>query len=164
MLIDNMLPEEIKNEILELQNLYPFKRSALIPSLHLAQKTLGYLPLEVQKEVAELFNLDLNEVTSVVTFYDMFYEAPQGKHHVHVCKNISCMLRGGDEVLQALSNKLGINVGETTEDGEFTLIASECLAACDRAPVILTEKIKGPIKIEEIDEVIESIRGEHSHG
>lgn len=159
-----MLNEDIKIEILELQKLYPEKRSALIPALHLAQKEIGYLPLEIQKEVAELFGIDVNEVTGVVTFYDMFFERPQGKHHIHVCKNLSCMLRGGDELLDEICNKLNIGIGETTEDGEFTLIASECLAACDRAPVILTDKIKGPIHIEELDDVIESIRSEHSHG
>ena len=95
--------------ILELQKKYPEKRSALIPALHLAQAEAGYLPREVQNEVADLFGIDPNEVNAVVTFYDMFFEEPVGKHLLHVCKNVSCMLRGGDELLNHLCRRLNVN-------------------------------------------------------
>ena len=75
-----MLSKETRNAILEMQKMYPEKRSALIPALHLAQAEIGYLPREVQIEVAELFEIDENEVTGVVSFYDMFFEKPVGKH------------------------------------------------------------------------------------
>jgi len=150
-----MLSEKTKNAILELQKLYPEKRSALIPALHLAQAEVGYLPREAQNEVADLFGLDSNEVNSVVTFYDMFYEEPVGKHLIHVCKNVSCMLRGSDELLAKLCDKLQVKPGKTTADGEFTVIPSECLAACDRAPMmIVDEKVVGPVKDEEIDQML----------
>ncbi len=150
-----MLSEQTKQAILDLQKLYPEKRSALIPALHLAQAEVGYLPLETQREVAVLFGIETSEVNAVVTFYDMFFEEPVGKHLIHVCKNVSCMLRGADGVIESLCQRLQIKPGETTADGEFTVIPSECLAACDRAPMmIVDEKVIGPIKEEELDQIL----------
>lgn len=159
-----MLSEEIKDAILELQRLYPIKRSALIPALHLAQTELGYLPREIQNEVADLFDLDPNEVYSVVTFYDMFFEKPVGKHLIHVCKNISCMLRGADEVIDRVCQRLRIKPGETTEDGEFTLIASECLGACDLAPMMLAdEKVVGSLNEMDVERILAKAREGSGH-
>lgn len=154
-----MLSEDVKKSILDLQKRYPSKRSALIPALHMAQAEMGYLPLDVQAEVANLFDIAPNEVHALVTFYDMFYEEPVGKHLLHVCKNLSCMLRGGDELLQKLCQKLQVKPHETTADGEFTIIPSECLAACDRAPMMLVDdKIVGPIKEEDLDRLLEAAK------
>jgi NADH-quinone oxidoreductase subunit E len=159
-----MLTEETRRAILELQKRYPVKRSALIPALHLAQAEQGYLPREVQDEVAALFDIDPNEVNAVVTFYDMFFEEPVGKHILHVCKNVSCMLRGADGLLARLCQKLQVSPGGTTSDGEFTIVASECLAACDRAPMILVdEKVVGPIQEEELDRVLAEARKGAGH-
>lgn len=159
-----MLTEITKNAILELQKKYPVKRSALIPALHMAQHEKGYLPLEVQQEVADLFDIDPNEVHALVTFYDMFFEEPIGRHVIHVCKNVSCMLRGADGVLTTLCRKLDIEPGQTTADGEFTVIASECLGACDRAPMLLVDdKVMGPVLQEDIDQVIEEAKKGPGH-
>lgn len=159
-----MLKAETKEAIIKLQKRYPERRSALIPALHLAQRDIGYLPLEVQKEVAELFNLDLNEVHSVVTFYDMFFEEPPGQHIIHVCKNISCMLCGGDGLLKALCAKLDIAPGETTGDGAFTVIPAECLAACDRAPMMLVDdKVVGPVNEDDLDAILAAARATSGH-
>lgn len=150
-----MLSEKTVNKILELQKIYPESRSALIPALHLAQAEKGFLPRETQNEVAKLFGIDPNEVNGVVTFYDMFFEEPVGKHIIHVCKNISCMLRGSDELLEQLCHKLRVQPHEVTEDGEFTIIASECLAACDRAPMMLVDdKVVGPVKAKDLDSIL----------
>lgn len=150
-----MLTAKTIQAIQELQGLYPQKRSALIPALHVAQAEVGYLPHAVQEEVASLFGLDTTEVHALVTFYDMFYEEPVGKHIIHLCKNASCMLRGCDAVLQGLCRKLGIKPGETTKDGQFTVIASECLGACDKAPMMLVdEKVVGPVTEHDIDSVL----------
>ena len=149
------LKEEIKKEIISLQALYPEKRSALIPALHLAQEQEGYLPKELQQEVADLFGIALNEVHAVVTFYDMFFEEPKGKHLIHVCKNASCMLRGADELLQSLCERLNVEPGGTTEDGAFSVIPCECLAACDRAPMMLVdEKVVGPVACKDIETLL----------
>lgn len=150
-----MLTELTRNAILELQNKYPEKRSALIPALHLAQREAGYLPREIQNEVAALFDIDPNEVNAVVTFYDMFFEEPVGKHLIHVCKNVSCMLRGSDGLIDKLCHKLQVKPGEISADGEFTIIPSECLAACDRAPMMLVdEKVIGPVSENNLDQIL----------
>ncbi len=116
-----MLSEKTIKAILDLQKCYPKKRSALIPALHLAQAEVGYLPRETQYEIAEIFGLDPNEVNAVVTFYDMFFEEPIGKHVIHVCKNVSCMLRGSDQLLEKLCDTLKIKPGETTTDCDLQL-------------------------------------------
>ncbi|WP_068470248.1 NADH-quinone oxidoreductase subunit NuoE [Candidatus Protochlamydia phocaeensis] len=159
-----MLTEDTRKAILELQKNYPEKRSALIPALHLAQAEAGYLPRGVQNEVAELFGIDPNEVNAVVTFYDMFFEEPVGKHILHVCTNVSCMLRGADGIVKGLCQRLHANPGETSPDGEFTVFASECLAACDRAPMMLVDdKVIGPVKEEELDRLLEDAKKSPGH-
>lgn len=159
-----MLTEKTKQSILELQKCYPEKRSALIPALHLAQAQIGYLPTEIQHEVAHLFEIDASEVNAVVTFYDMFFEKPVGKHLIHVCKNVSCMLCGGDEILESLCQKLQIKPGDTTSDGAFTVIPCECLAACDRAPMMLVDdEVVGPLKESDLDAILESARKKPGH-
>lgn len=156
-----MLTEQTRQAILNLQQRYPEKRSALIPALHLAQNEIGYLPLEAQTEVAELFDLAVNEVHALVTFYDMFYEKPMGKHILHVCKNASCMLRGADGLIEKLCQKLQTTPGGTSADGEFSIIPSECLAACDKAPMLLVdEKVIGPIQESDIEQLLETIKQE----
>jgi NADH-quinone oxidoreductase subunit E len=158
------LSEKTVNAILELQKRYPEKRSALIPALHLAQKEHGYLPRHIQDQVASLFGIAPNEVNAVVTFYEMFFEKPAGKHVIHVCKNLSCMLRGGDEILETFCTKLGTEPGAPSPDGEFSVIASECLAACDRAPMALVdETVVGPIRKEEIDTILENAKKGKGH-
>lgn len=159
-----MLNENLKELILKLQTQYPEKRSALIPSLHIAQSQIGYLPIEIQNEVAALFEITPNEVHSVVTFYDMFHEKPTGKHIIHVCKNLSCMLRGSDPLLIKLCEKLNVQPGGTTADGEFTVIPSECLAACDRAPMMLVDdQIVGPVKNSDLDAILDLARKKTGH-
>ena len=154
-----MLTEKTQQAILELQKKYPQKRSALIPALHLAQAEVGYLPREVQDQVAELFEIDSNEVNAVVSFYDMFYEEPVGKHIIHVCKNVSCMLRGADELLGHLCKHLQVKPGEISKDGEFTIIPSECLAACDRAPMmIVDDQVIGPVAEEELPRILKEAK------
>jgi NADH-quinone oxidoreductase subunit E len=159
-----MLSEKTRKSILELQKLYPEKRSALIPALHLAQAEVGYLPREAQNEVAELFGIDPNEVNAIVTFYDMFFEKPVGKHLLHVCKNVSCMLRGSDGLLKKLCDRLQVTPGGTTADGEFTVIPSECLAACNRAPMMLVDdQVVGPIQDEDLDQILAATKQGRGH-
>lgn len=157
-----MINEQVRQEIIKLQKKYPEKRSALIPALHLVQSEIGYLPTEVQEEVAKLFDIHVNEVNSVVSFYDMFFEKPVGKHLIHVCKNLSCMLRGSDGVLKQVCQKLKIKSDGNSEDGEFTVIASECLAACDRAPMMLVnDQVVGPVREEDLDKILEDAKLSH---
>lgn len=151
--------------ILELQKKYPQKRSALIPALLLAQNEAGYLSRDIQNEVADIFDLDANQVNSVVTFYDMFYEKPVGKHVLHVCKNVSCMLRGSDELISHLCKKLKAAPHEISEDGEFTCIPSECLGACDRAPMMIVDhQVVGPVELNQLDSILAEAKKGASHG
>jgi len=159
-----MLSDKIKQDILRLQKQYPEKRSALIPALHLVQAEVGYLPGDVQKEVADLFNIATTEVHAVVTFYDMFSEHPQGKHILHICKNVSCMLRGSDALLEKICHRLQVSPGETTADGEFTVIPSECLAACDRAPMwLVDDEVVGPVQEGDIDKILDQAKKGPGH-
>ena len=136
----------------------------MIPSLYIAQAEAGYLPPEIQGEVAALFAIDVNEVHAIVTFYDMFHEEPVGKHLLHVCKNLSCMLRGSDELLEKICTRLQVKPGGTTADGEFTVIPSECLAACDRAPMMLADdKVVGPIKEGDLERILEETKRGPGH-
>jgi NADH-quinone oxidoreductase subunit E len=115
---------------------YPRKRSATIPLCHLAQEQDGYLADDAMEQVAELVDATPAEVRGVATFYEMFKLHPVGKYMVGVCTNISCMLLGGEELLEHCSNKLGVKPGGTTADGVFTLEETECLAACTEAPML----------------------------
>lgn len=146
------LSENIKQAILKLQKRYPEKRSALIPALHMAQSEKGFLCQKTQREVAALFDLDPNEVNAIVAFYDMFFDKPKGKHILRVCKNASCMLNGSDEILEAVCKRVA-------HDEEFTVIPSECLAACDLAPVMIADnKVIGPLQEEKLDGLIAEIK------
>ena len=116
--------------------LYPHKRSALVPLLHLLQEQEGYLSPEGIEQVAELLDLKAAEVRGTASFYDMFHLEPVGRYLVAVCTNIACMLSGAYELLGHISNRLGTQPGGTTEDGLFTLEDAECLALCGNAPCV----------------------------
>lgn len=151
-------------EIRQLQKQYPVKRSALIPALHVAQKEYGYLPVIIQQEIAELFEIHETEVHAIVTFYDMFYEEPTGRHHLHVCKNASCMLRGADHILKGLCDRLCVKPGGTSSDGEFTVIACECLGACDLAPMLIVdEEVVGPVQEGDLDRLLSEAKKRGGH-
>lgn len=109
---------------------YPEKRPALLPVLNLAQELRGHISPETMNEVAALLELDPAYVRGVTTFYTMYNKRPVGRYLVQVCTNISCSLCGADEVLEAFLEHTGTELGETSEDGLFTTIEAECLAAC----------------------------------
>lgn len=115
---------------------YPRKRSATIPLCHLAQEQDGHLTDDAMEHIAELVDATPAEVRGVASFYEMFKLHPVGKYLVGVCTNISCMLLGGEELLEHCSKKLGVKPGSTTPDGMFTLEETECLAACTEAPML----------------------------
>jgi len=115
---------------------YPTRRAALMPTLWLAQREFGWLSLPVQEYVADLMELPLAWVTSVASFYTMYWKEPKGRWHLQVCRNLSCHLRGAADVQRALESRLGIRDGQRTADGRFSLEEVECLASCDTAPVL----------------------------
>jgi NADH-quinone oxidoreductase E subunit len=115
---------------------YPLKRAAIMPVLWIAQREFGYLSPEVQEYVADLMGFPLAWVSGVASFYTMYYKKPIGKYHIQVCTNVSCMLRGSDEIVRAIEERLGIGLGETTADRRFSLDEVECLASCGTAPMM----------------------------
>ncbi len=128
-------PEQLA-EVRRLQALYPSPRGALLPVLHMAQETFGHVSLEVEAYVAGLFELSPAHVHEVVTFYTLYFQRPKGRHVIAVCHNLSCHLAGAPDVIGHLRARLGIDVGETTDDGKVTLLAVECLCACEGAPMM----------------------------
>jgi NADH-quinone oxidoreductase subunit E len=113
---------------------YPTKRSALVPTLLYAQDEVGYLSNEVILELALRLDLTVLEVNNVISYYSMLTTKPRGKFNVQVCTNISCMVVGGEEILQHCAKKLGVGHKQTTPDGIFTLEEVECIGACSWAP------------------------------
>ncbi len=132
MVISELLREAIDREIAK----YPARRGALLPALHLVQAERGHIDFETARALAEIFELLPVEVLEVVHFYNMFYDRPQGRHHVYVCTNLPCSLRGARGLMRQLEAHLGIEAGETTEDGRITLGHEECLGACAYAPML----------------------------
>jgi len=128
---------QARQQIERLVTRYPTKQAALLPVLHVAQDEFGHLPDDALELVAKTLDLPPAHVFGVITFYTMFHRARTGANHLMVCTNVSCMLRGGDEILHHVGRKLGIKPGETTPDGAFTLIEEECLAACANAPMMV---------------------------
>lgn len=115
---------------------YPIRRAAIMPTLWLAQEEFGWLSNDVLEYVAGLLGLSPAFTASVASFYTMYHRHPVGTHHVQVCTNLSCALVGSDRIVDCLRNRLGIEVGQTTPDGRFTLSVVECLASCGTAPMM----------------------------
>ena len=133
-------------------------RGALLPALHLVQKELGHISSESATELGEIFGLRPIEVMEVVSFYNMFYDEPQPRHHVHVCTNLSCSLRGGRALLRQLEEHLGIEAGEATPDGRLGLAHEECLGACAYAPMIrVDDEYHEDLDIEKAKQILDAL-------
>jgi NADH-quinone oxidoreductase subunit E len=130
------LSAHVLEEIRELPAKYPQHRSAVMPALDLAQEELGYLTPEAMTEVAEALALDPGYVEGVATFYTLFHLQAIGKHHFYVCTNLSCTLRGANEIVDHVKGAIGVHeAGEVSKDGLFSYEEVECLGACEYAPV-----------------------------
>jgi NADH-quinone oxidoreductase subunit E len=127
---------ELKAQCDELVSHYPVSQAAVIPVLHLVQQKEGLLTKAAQAEVADYLKIPLSKVEEVVSFYTMFTEKPRGKHHLMVCRTLSCALGGCQDVMKAVESKLGVGPNQVTSDGKFSWEKAECLAACDLGSVI----------------------------
>jgi NADH-quinone oxidoreductase subunit E len=130
------LSAESQQQIKALLERYPTRRAVMLPALHLATREFPYIDDEVCQAVADLLQVPMVDVKGVATFYTMFPTAPQGKYLLQVCINLPCSLGGARRLVRFLEGQLGISVGETTPDGRYTLRGMECLAACDKAPMM----------------------------
>jgi len=149
------LSEETKTEIKRLMGQFPHRQSALLDALFVAQEEAGYLRPDVVAEVAGALDLAPSEVASVASFYHLFHFEPVGREVIQVCTNISCMLNGCHRVLRRLREHLGIEIGQTTPDGAYTLRTAECLGACEEAPVMMVGTGRyGPVTADRIEDVL----------
>jgi NADH-quinone oxidoreductase subunit E len=146
-------------EVRRLQGLYPDKRGALLPVLHMAQDTFGYISLEAEEYVAGLFDLSPAHVHEVVTFYTLYFQQPKGRHIVAICHNLSCTLAGAKDLLGHVKRRLGVEPGETTADGRVTLQSVECLCACEAAPMAqVDDRYELNLTPDKIDRILEGLR------
>lgn len=149
-------PEELQ-EIEQIRNLYPEAQAAIMPVLWKAQKKWGWLSTPVLQHVGSVLGLPYAHVYGVASFYTMYWKKPMGAHHVQVCTNISCLLRGGEKIYHHVSEQLGIGHMQRTEDGQFSLEEVECMGACGGAPmIVINEDYYENVSIEEVDRLLES--------
>ena len=134
---------------------------AVMPALHQAQDIYGYLPLEVQKKIADGLEVPLEEVYGVSTFYSQFSLTPKGRNHISVCLGTACYVKGSDKVLDRITQKLGIQPEECTEDGLFSLELVNCLGSCALAPVmVVDDTYYGKMTMEKLPVILEKYREE----
>ena len=139
------LAKKYPQEVERILSKYPpeGKRSAVMPLLYLAQREEGYLTKAAMRDVAQIVDITETDVAAIVGFYSLYHDKKEGKYRMQVCTDLPCALRGADQFMENLCERLGIKVSETTPDGLITLEAVTCLAACDKAPMFQTQGPEG---------------------
>lgn len=147
--------DEMEVKLQKIIDKYKDTRGALIPVLHEAQEVYGYLPMSVQKKISEGLNVPLAEIYGVVTFYTQFSLKPKGKFKINVCMGTACYVKGAGQILDKFKEKLGIDVGDCTEDGKFSLDACRCIGACGLAPVLtINEDVHGRLTADDVEGIL----------
>ncbi|HEY8675950.1 MAG TPA: NAD(P)H-dependent oxidoreductase subunit E [Candidatus Dormibacteraeota bacterium] len=159
-----MLTAATRKEITALRDRYPHPRSAILPCLWAVQNEHGFLSVEGMTEVAEILHLAPSEVQAVSTFYSMYFDKPAGDHHLLICVNVSCALRGADEIVSHVERRLACPSGGTTADGKFTWESTvECLGACGGAPAMqIDHHFHENLTAERVDGILERMRAQPS--
>ncbi len=140
---------------------YPDKRSAVMPLLYIAQEEYGYITPEAMEEIAGIIDSDVTHIRGIVGFYTMYYDRPKGKYLLQICTDLPCALRGAEAFSQHVCEHLGVQPGETTADGLFTVENVMCLAACDRAPMMQVNfHYYENLDFEKVNRLIEELRRE----
>lgn len=153
-----MISEQAKQRMRELAARYPVARSAVMPALYIAQEEEGYITPAGLQAVAETIGMTVDDVESVATFYTMYYQQQPGKKIIKVCTSISCYLRNCDALVEHLEQRLGIKRGETSADGNYTLMTAECLASCGTAPVLqVNGEFVENVTLEKADALIDKL-------
>lgn len=146
----SVLPESVIRYMDECRG-KPHPESHLVSVLQKTQEACGFLSREVMEEVSQRMQVPAARVTGVATFYHFFRFQPQGRHQISVCKGTACFVRGADKILRQLSEILKIKEGETTADGEFSLVCARCIGACAMAPVLVVdERVYGNVQVEDV--------------
>lgn len=147
--------EEQKKELMAVIEAHKDQDGATIPVLHKAQEIYGYLPIEVQTMIAEGLNVPLAEVYGIVTFYTQFSLNPKGKYNIGVCLGTACYVKGSGDILEKIKERLGIDVGECTPDGKFSIEATRCIGACGLAPVLtVNDEVYGRLTVDDVDDIL----------
>jgi len=157
----SVLTEELRQKIVAYLAHYPRKQAVTLPALHVVQDALRCVPLEAVREIADLLDLSPAEVQDTMTFYGFFRDeqAPLGRTRLWVCRSLPCMLRGGEELLGRLGEKLGVRPGGTTADGKITLEFAECIGACEGAPcVLVNDEHVMNVTLDRVDQLVDSLR------
>ncbi len=154
------LNDALKDKMRALLPRYPSKRALTLPSLHLVQEHLRCVPFQAMAEIAELLEITPAEVHDTMSFYGFFPQAPLGDVRLWICRSLSCMLRGGDELLEHACKRLRIEPGETTAGGELTVEFAECLGICDYAPAALADdgRVFGPLSEESVVTMLDELK------
>lgn len=151
-------PPEARERIDRILARYPTKQAALLPILWVAQETWGWVSREAAEEVARIVEVPPAHVSGVLTFYTMYNLAPVGRHLLQFCTSISCHLAGAGELLERCRRRLGIDMGQTTPDGRFTLTEVECIAGCDRAPsMMVNDAYHEPMDAGKLDALLDRL-------
>ncbi len=153
------LTDELKRKLTdEVLSRYPTKRAATMPVLHALQEEHGWLPAQAIEEAAAFLEVASAETMDTASFYEEYWLKPKGKYVIWVCQSLACELLGHQRLIDALRNKLGIEVGETTPDGKFTLVTAECLGSCGSGPCALfNEKLHENLTVENLDRILDSL-------
>lgn len=134
---------------------YPDKKASLLPLLHLSQEIFGFINDDVIKLISEKLKLSASYIYGVASFYTMYHFERKGKIHIRVCTNVTCQIKGAEEILKKLEEKLKIGEGGISEDGNISIEKVECLGACDRAPVVMVnDHYEGPVDLEWVEKII----------
>ena len=153
-------PRDLATKVEAIAHRYPDRRSLTLPALRFAQEEHGWLPPEALREVAEVLDLTPAYCQAVASFYDMFHQAPVGRHSIEVCTNLSCALSGAQQVVEAFEQELGVAPGETTDDGSITLRTVECLGGCGYATVVAVDnRYREHVSPEDVPAIVEGVRG-----
>ena len=151
-------PEELREIEAEFPH-YPNKQAVCIDAMKIVQKHRGWVSDENLKDIAELLGMSVDELDGVATFYNLIFRKPVGRHVIMVCDSVSCWVMGYERLRKELKNRLGIQMGETTADGRFTLLPIVCLGACDRAPAMtVDEDLHLNVDPQKLDSVLEKYK------
>jgi len=154
-----MLKQENLEKAQALFTRYPEKKAALLPILWIAQEQEGWISQEMMKYIGDLVGVPYAHVLGVVTFYTMYNDKKLGKHHIEVCTNVSCMLRGSDKILSTVEKVCGAKLGSTSADGKFTISEVECMGACGGAPMIaIGEEYHEHLTPEKTEQLLASLK------
>ncbi len=147
--------KEQENELLKVIEKYKDTEGALIPVLHEAQEIYGYLPVEVQQIISDGLGVSMAEIYGVVTFYAQFTTNPKGRYKIAVCLGTACYVKGSGDILEKIMEKLGIGVGECSEDGKYSLDATRCIGACGLAPVLtVNDDVYGRLVPDDVEGIL----------